>query len=52
MMEYTKEMLVTEAIKRLEALDETLKGCQELINAACEERTTVSYLLWLGHEKD
>jgi len=51
-MEYGKEDLIKESIKRIEALDETLKSCQELISEACAERQVVRYLLWLSCEKE
>lgn len=46
-----REMLIKEAIKQLEKLDESLKCCMETINIAYAERETARYLLWLGFEK-
>lgn len=51
-MEYTKEKLINEAIKRLETLDEILKDCHESCCNAIAERKTVRYLLYLGCEKN
>jgi len=51
-MDYTKEALIKEAIKRLETLEETLSSCLETINDACAERRVIRYLLFLGCEKE
>lgn len=51
-MEYNKESLIKEAIKRLEVLNDTLKDCQETLISAHAERDVVQYLLWLGCEKE
>lgn len=51
-MEYTKKMLIKEAIRKLENLDEILKDCLEVINSACEQRKLIRYLLWLGFENE
>lgn len=51
-MEYTKETLIKEAIKRLEALEDVLKDCCELINDAKSERQLIRYLLFLACEKE
>jgi hypothetical protein len=50
-MEYTKEMLIEEAIKRFDTIDEILEHCQRLINGIYAEKETARYLLWLGFEK-
>lgn len=50
-MEYTKEFLIKKAIDRLDALDETLEDCQNLISGIYAEKRVVRYLLWLGAEK-
>jgi hypothetical protein len=51
-MEYTKETLIKEAIKRLEALEDTLQQAQELISAAYAERRVIRYLPFLSCEKE
>jgi hypothetical protein len=51
-MEYSKEMLIEEAIKRLDVLEETLQYCQESISAIFAERRVIRYLLFLGCEKE
>lgn len=51
-MEYNKEDLLKEAIKKLGALDDLLKTCQEMITAMAEERKVIRYLLFLSCEKD
>ncbi len=50
-MEYTKEMLIDEAIKKLNNIDDLLKDCMELISGAHAEREVARYLLFLGCEK-
>lgn len=50
-MDYTKENLIKEAIKRLETLEDTLQEALESINAAYAERRVIRYLLFLGCEK-
>lgn len=50
-MDYTKEELVKDAIRRLEALDDILNNCLEIINSACAERRLVRHLLFLGFEE-
>lgn len=50
-MDYTKEMLVDEAIKRLDTIDDVLESCQESLSAIYAEKQTARYLLWLGAEK-
>ena len=50
-MDYTKEKLIEKAIKRLEALDDLLKDCQESIVSAIAERRVIRYLLFLASER-
>lgn len=51
-MDHTNDMLIKEAIKKLENLDELLKSCAETINSAYAEMETSRYLFWLGCEKE
>lgn len=51
-MDYTKEMLIKEALTKLELLDDILKDCQETISSAIATRKLIRYLLWLGFEKE
>ena len=44
--------LIKHAQKRLEAMDDAIKGLQEYLNDIYAERQLVSYLFWLGNEKD
>jgi hypothetical protein len=50
-MDYTKEELIKDAIEKLEALDDTLNNCLEMISSACAERRLIRHLLFLGYEK-
>lgn len=50
-MEYSKEILMKEAIRKLELLDDILKDCQETISSAIAERKLARYLLYLCLEK-
>lgn len=51
-MEYNKETLIKEAIKRLEILEDALQQVQEFANAAYAERRVIRYLLFLSCEKE
>jgi len=50
-MEYSKEMLINEALKRLDTIDEEIESCHNLINGIHTEKEIARYLLFLGFEK-
>jgi hypothetical protein len=50
-MEYSKEMLINEALKRLDTIDEDIVSCHNLINGIHTEKEIARYLLFLGIEK-
>lgn len=51
-MEYSKADLINDAIKRLEAMDEDLKTCNDFLISAIAERRTIRHMLYLGYEKE
>lgn len=51
-MEYSQETLIKQAIRRLEALDEVLKDCMELLSDAYSEKQIARHLFGLGCEKE
>ncbi len=50
-MEYSKEMLIKEAIRKVENMDDLTKDCLEIITAISNQRKVIRYLLYLGYEK-
>lgn len=51
-MDYTKEMLIKQAIKKFDMIDELVESCQNLIRGIYAEKETARYLLFLASEKE
>lgn len=43
-----KEELIKKARERLDAMNDSINGCFELLNGIYAERQLVAYLLWLS----
>ena len=51
-MDYSKEMLIKEAIKKLDTIDELVESYQNLMHGIYAEKETASYLLYLACKKE